>query len=382
MTASYDAIVVGVGTMGAAACAAIARRGGRVLGIERATIPNDTSSHHGRTRVFRVAYSEHADYVPLLREARERWLDLDARHGPGLYHETGVLYVGPPGSEMVEAAAAAAELHGIACERLARRDLQSRCPQFAAPGDWSALFEPRAGYLVTDACLSAFALDALQAGAHVATGERVLGWSKQGGGLRVRTDRTEYAAGALVLTAGARTEPLLAGMDVALRVTRQTLLWVWPGKPERFADGVMPTWSIDTPHGHAYGFPMERGRPGFKLAMHVRGEPTDAETVDRSLHADEEAILRRVIRDHLPDADGPTLSHAVCLYTNSPDGHFVIDRHPASERVVVACGFSGHGFKFAPVLGEALADLALEGRTTRAIGFLGASRFGRAESRA
>ncbi|MCL4742157.1 MAG: N-methyl-L-tryptophan oxidase [Phycisphaerales bacterium] len=379
MTVSYDVIVVGAGTMGAAACAAIARRGGRVLGIERATIPNDTSSHHGRTRVFRVAYSEHADYVPLLREARDRWIDLDARHGPGLYHETGVLYVGSPGSDMVEATAESARRHGIPCERLPADGVRARHPQFVMPSDWTGLFEPHAGYLVTDSCISAFAVDALRAGAHLVTGERVLQSSADAGGVHVRTDRAEYRAGALVLTAGARTGPLLAGMGVSLRVTRQVLLWVWPTRPDRFESGAMPTWAIDTAHGHAYGFPMERGRPGFKVAMHVRGEATDAETPDRALRPEDEAVLRRVIREHLPEADGPTLAHAVCLYTNSPDGHFVIDRHPASERVTVACGFSGHGFKFAPVIGEALADLALEGRTARQIGFLGASRFGRSE---
>jgi sarcosine oxidase len=160
-------------------------------------------------------------------------------------------------------------------------------------------------------------------------------------------------------------------------VSRQVLAWVWPQEPELFTSDRLPIWGIDDPDGcFYYGFPMMSGRPGFKLARHYQGPPTDPDRIERTVSRDDEADIRRALRQYLPAADGPLLSMAVCMYTNTPDGHFIIDRHPEHERVFVAGGFSGHGFKFASVVGEVMADFALEGETTLPVGFLGLARFG------
>jgi sarcosine oxidase len=164
-------------------------------------------------------------------------------------------------------------------------------------------------------------------------------------------------------------------MGVGLRVTRQVLVWVWPRTPDEFVAGRFPVWAMQTPHGFAYGFPLAPGRVGLKLALHELGEEAEPGSVCRDLRPADREPLERVLAEFIPGAAGAVLAHAVCLYTNSSDGQFIIDRHPGSERVVFAAGFSGHGFKFAPVVGEALADLALDGRTALPVAFLGLDRF-------
>lgn len=377
MSAAYDAIVAGVGTMGAAACAALAGRGARVLGLDASSIPNARSSHTGHTRVFRVAYSEHPDYVPLLKRAQAAWRALAEESGETLYRECGVLHLGPRRSASITRTAESARLHGLAHEELAGEALAAAFPQFRVPEGWSAILEPKAGWVAAEAGVSALAAQALRAGAELRAGEPVLEWRESGGGVLVRTPAGEHAADRFIVTCGAWSPRLLARIGVDLRVTRQVLVWVWPRRPEMFGDERFPVWAADTPHGHAYGFPFAPGRVGLKLALHERGAPTDPDALHRDLLPGDTEPLLRVLRDLIPDAHGPVLAHAACMYTNSPDGHFLIDRFPGSDRVVIAAGFSGHGFKFAPVIGEALADLALAGRTALPIGFLGLGRFAR-----
>lgn len=375
MTA-YDTIVIGVGAMGAAACDSLARRGLRVLGLERFGVPNTMGSHHGHTRAFRVAYAEHRDYVPLLREAREAWIELDTDADSPIYNECGLFYAGPKRCALMTATASSAQDHGIPMERLSGEDAFRRFPQFRLSDGDEALFEPQAGFLAAEGSVAAMAERALSAGADLRC-EAVTGWSVAGGGVGVRTDRAEYHAGSLVVTAGAWTSRLLDSIGFALAVSRQALCWTWPKSPEDFSPDRFPVWAIETPLGIGYGFPRASGRPGIKTAIHAPGETVDPDASRAAPSSAETEPVLEILRDRVPRA-GRLIASASCLYTNTIDGHFVLDRHPRHPNVVFAAGFSGHGFKFAPVLGEALADLAIDGITSRPIGFLCASRFGSA----
>ncbi|MDB5171412.1 MAG: Sarcosine oxidase [Phycisphaerales bacterium] len=374
--AHYDVIVAGVGAMGAATCYELARRGTRVLGLEQFDIPHHLGSSTGFSRMIRMAYYEHPDYVPLLRRAYELWDDLESASGQKLLHITGGLYMGPPDGGVVSGSLASARQHGLPHELLDRSQIAERFPQFQLPGDWAALYEPRAGFLLPEKVIAAYADLALHAGAEIHGREPVLDWQAGAKGITVRTPRGEYAASHLVFTGGAWTSSLLRDLGIELKVTRQVMGWVWPREPERFSLGHFPVWAIDNPAGGLdYGFPLHPENPGLKIAHHAPGQPADPNNVIRDPLPADEQTFRPALRQYLPTADGPLLSLRTCLYTNSPDHHFIIDRHPRHERVTIACGFSGHGFKFASVVGEVLADLATSGKTELPIGFLGLRRF-------
>ena len=371
----YDVIVIGIGAMGSAACRDLARRGQRVLGLERFDIPHDQGSSHGDSRLIRLCYFEHPDYVPLLLRSYEIWDELNATGAEPLFLETGGVYIGAPDDELVAGSLRAAQAHDLPHEPLDRDQLRERYPVFRVPDDHVAIFEPRAGVLRPEAMISRFAIEALRAGAEIRGRERVQGWEAGDTGVEVRTERDRYTASRLVIAGGAWV-PELVGVDVDLTVTRQVLGWVWPSRPERFMPGRLPGWAVDRGNGTLdYGFPIMTGRPGFKVSVHERGENAEPDHLDRSARETDRAMIERVVVDNLDETEARVLSLAVCMYTNTPDGHFLLDLHPAHPNVVVAGGFSGHGFKFAPVVGEICADLVLEGGTRHPIGFLGFDRF-------
>ena len=385
MSERYDVIVLGVGAMGAATCSALARRGHRVLGIERYDLPHALGSSGGQTRLIRLAYYEHPDYVPLLRRAFAAWDELAERSGVELLQRTGLLYLGPPQGHVITGTLRSVAEHGVPCERLDRDQAARRFPQFRIPEGFATLFEPGAGFVLCERAISALADEALRAGACLRARERALEWSAGTDGVRVRTDRGSYQASELVITAGPWAPALVTGLGVELRVTRQVLGWVWPDDPDRFALGAFPCWAIedDAPGfaGIYYGFPLlpaDRfgGERGIKLGHHALGASADPETLDREVAAADEADFRPALERYLPSAGAaPTLAAKVCMYTATPDEHFVVDRHPLHERLTIGCGFTGHGFKFAPAIGEALADLAVERSSELPIGFLSLSRF-------
>ena len=373
---NYDVIVIGVGAMGSSACYQLARRGARVLGLEQFDIPHALGSSHGQSRMIRLAYYEHPDYVPLLKRAYQLWEELESVSGQKLLHITGGAYLGPEKGEVVGGSLRSSREHGLEHELLDRDELCRRFPQFHVPEDWVALYEPRAGFLRPERVVAAYAESALRAGAELHGREAVMEWRADAHGATVHTTRAVYHADHLVFCGGPWSGKLLRDLGVPLVVTRQVLGWVWPRKPELFALGQFPVWAIDRQDGTLhYGFPMTSDVPGFKLAHHGPGEPTDPDRVEREPRPGDEETFRAVLRQMIPAGDGPLLSMKVCLYTNSPDQHFIIDRHPESERVTIACGFSGHGFKFASVVGEILADLATTGRTALPAQFLRLDRF-------
>jgi monomeric sarcosine oxidase len=375
--AGLDCIVLGTGGVGSAALHHLARRGARALGIERFAPGHDRGSSHGETRIIRLAYFEHPDYVPLLRRAYALWEELEARCGLRLYHETGLLEVGPRAGVVVPGVLASARRHALEVEALEPREAERRFPGFRIPDGMAVVFERRAGYLRVEDCVRAHAGEAVRLGARLATGETVLRWRVDGAGVEVETDRATHRAARLVVAAGAWAGGLLAELGVRLEVRRKTLLWYRTLSPRhREAEGG-PGFFYETPGGLFYGFPELRGGE-LKVAEHSGGEAVaDPLAVDRSLRDADRAPVEAFLRRCVPGvASDGCLRHAVCLYTMSPDEHFVVDRVPAHPQVSFAAGLSGHGFKFTSVLGEVLADLALDGGTELPIGFLSCERPG------
>ena len=376
MGKSFDVIVIGVGAMGSSVCFQLARRGVRVLGLEQFDIPHALGSSHGQSRMIRLAYYEHPDYVPLLKRAYQLWDELESISGQKLLYRTGGVYIGPIDGEVVGGSLHAAREHKLAHELLDHAELGRRFPQFTVPEPWVAVWEPEAGFLTPENVIAAYAEAALRGGAELHGREMVTSWEADAGGVTVRTTRDEYRADKLIFCGGPWTSKLVADLGVRLVVTRQVWGWVWPKKPEFFELGRLPVWAIDHLDGTLhYGFPLLKDVPGFKIGHHGPGRETDPERVARDPQARDEETFRPVLKNMIPAADGALLSMKVCMYTNSPDHHFIIDRHPIHERVTLACGFSGHGFKFASVVGEVLADLAMEGRTRLPAQFLGLGRF-------
>jgi len=367
----WDAIVVGVGGMGSAALYHLARRGKRVLGLERFGVPNELGSSHGLTRIIRLAYYEHVAYVPLLRRAYELWGGLEAEAGERLLHVTGSIDAGPPDQLVFSGSLRSCEEHGLPHELLDPAEVARRFPAYRLDPSHLAVLQPDGGFLLPERCIAAHAQ---LSGAELRTGERVLGWEPVGEGVRVRTERGEVEAERLVLTAGAWMGEL-AGLPVVAE--RQVLAWLEPSRPELFEPDRFPVFNLQVDEEERYyGFPAFE-IPGFKLGRyhHLReGGPPDE--LDREPHQEDERVLREFAARYFPDGAGPALTLKTCLFENSPDEHFLLDRLPDAPQVVVGGGFSGHGFKFCSVVGEILADLALDGDTRHEIGFLRLARLG------
>lgn len=373
---AYDVIVVGVGSMGAATCLSLAQRGARVLGLEQFDIPHRLGAHHGHSRMVRQAYFEHPDYVPLLRRAMRYWEHLHEASELPILRRTGGLYMGRANGDIVRGSAAASRTHGLDHELLDRDALARRYPQFHVPEDFAALYEAAAGVVFPEHAVSVQADGALRCGADIRAREAVIDWSPDGNGVAVRTARETYSAGHVIFTAGAWTDRLVRDLAIPLTVTRQTLVWLWPTTTELFETTRCPVWLIEVEPGTGYyGIPLLQHPPGLKIALHRAGEKVDPDRVGREVSEDELQSLLQFAKTYVPEAAGPIMSSQVCLYTHSPDSHFIIDRHPEYRQAWLACGFSGHGFKFCGVVGEALADLALTGRTELPIHFLHAGRF-------
>jgi len=375
--ARFDVIVVGLGGIGSAAAFHLAVRGARVLGLDRFPIAHDRGSSHGQTRLIRRAYFEHPDYVPLLDRAYTLWRDLEGRTGRRLLVESGLLLAGPPESDVLAGAIHAAEKHAIAVDRLSAAEACRRWPQFALPERWMAVHEPEAGYLFVEECVAAHAAAAEAAAATLQTAGEVRGWRVEGDGVVVVTDQGEIGADRLVLAPGPWASGLLDLAAVPLVVLRKSLFWYRPpsNHSAEFTAGSLPCFAFARPDGFFYGFPLLDDR-GVKLAEHSGGAAVaDPLAFGRSIDPRERRALDAVITAHLPRLGTAVADHAACLYTMSPDHHFVVGIHPAHDRVAIAAGFSGHGFKFASVIGAALADLALTGTTPLPLGFLSPTRF-------
>lgn len=372
----YDVIVMGIGGMGSAATHHLAQRDVDVLGLERYDVPNAMGSSHGVTRIIRKAYHEHPDYVPLLDRAYELWRELDASHDRTLLHTHGSVAAGLPDSDTVTGAKEACETHGLKYEIHDTAQLTERFPGFDFPANFKALYQPEGGFLWSEQCIVAHVNATHREGGTIHAREEVIDWENRDQGVRVETDRDIYTAEKLVIAAGAWAPKLLPEFRNLLEPQRQVLGWFQPTVPERFAPTSFPVFVVDRgADGLYYGFPRFHV-PGVKVGKHYHlGEAVDPDEMPRKPHLEDEDTLREFLEHCLPAANGPQMALSTCLYTNTPDKEFVIDHHPVHENVVIACGFSGHGFKFSSVVGEILSDLILDGGTDHPIDRFAADRF-------
>jgi sarcosine oxidase len=374
MTVCYDCIVLGLGGFGSAALYHAAARGLSVLGLEQYSIGHDRGSSHGETRIIRKAYFEHPDYVPLLLRAYDLWRDLERAEGRSLMHLCGLMLAGPPEGETIAGARLAARLHDLVLENVSPAERAAKLSGFQFPENFDVVQEPEAGFLDVERCVCAHVDAAIREGARVGSEEAVLEWSASGRTFRVRTSRSEYESAALVLAAGAWTSAVLSKQALPLQVVRKPQFW-FPVRSRAYAeDRSAPAFYYELPYGLFYGFPSRDGET-LKAAEHSGGDPvTDPGTVDRTVQPRDWESVARFLRECLPDVDPQPRRSSVCLYTLTPDRHFIVDRHPELEHVAFGAGFSGHGFKFTPVIGNVLVDLAIDGRTRHPIEFLSARR--------
>lgn len=379
---SYDVIVLGVGSMGSATCYYLARQGYSVLGLDQFDIPHELGSHGGQSRLIRKAYAEHPDYVPLLERAYDNWKTLESETGVPVYVKTGLLYLGQASSLFLQGVLTSSEKYSIPVKAVDKTALTQKYPQFRTPADFICLEEPDAGFVTPERSILLFAEQALRHGAVIRTREKVVEWKRENGLINVKTDKGRFTAKKLVITAGPWAGSLIPGYAARLTVTRQVLAWVKPKKWEPFTLGNCPCWFIDDGGYMVYGFPIlpvqKFGGPsGLKVAMHYPlGEVTNPDTINRTPTSDDEQCLTHALNQFFPDGYEQTLTMKTCMYTMSPDEHFIVDFLDGYDQdVVIAAGFSGHGFKFASVIGEILAELATQGTTSLPIGFLRASRF-------
>jgi len=373
---AYDVIVIGVGGMGSATAYHLARRGKRVLGLEQYSIPHNRGSSHGLSRIIRLAYFEHPAYVPLLHRAYALWWELERAVEERLLVITGSLDIGTADSLVFGGALQAAHRHYLLHEVLDARALRQRFPGYDLPEPLLALYQPQGGVLAAERCVVAHVREALRHGAVVHGHEALLGWESTAAGLVVRSTRGTYRAQRLVLTAGAWMQQLLSHYRGVLQPERQVVIWMQPRRPEFFQPGTFPVFNMAVQEGQFYGLP-EYSIPGFKCARwhHREQMVDDPSRMDRDCHPEDEALLRAFAERYFPSGAGPTLSMQTCLFTNTPDTHFLIDHHPDCPEVVVAGGFSGHGFKFCTVVGEIVADLVEHGHTGHDISLFRAARF-------
>jgi sarcosine oxidase len=370
----YDAIVLGVGGVGSAALDHLSRRGLRVLGIEQFELAHDRGSSHGQTRLIRQSYFEHPDYVPLVQRAFAGWNELESISGETLYHEVGLVQIGRPDGVVIRGVRASAALHQLPIENLSAREAEARFPGLRVGDDCEAVYETRAGYLLVERCVAAHTLAAMRRDATLHTGETVRSWTAKGGSVEVETDRGKYAADRLVITAGAWAGTLLTDLGIPLEVRRKPLYWFRTSSDVYRADGGFPGFLFDLPGGCFYGFP-QIDEASLKVAEHSGGRVvSDPLTVDRQIDTVDQGRVADFVKHHLTSASTECVQHVVCMYTMSPDEHLILDRHPRFPQVSFAAGLSGHGFKFAGVLGEELARLACEGVVDPRAKFLSAKR--------
>lgn len=353
-----------------------------MLGLEQFDIPHQKGSHTGQSRIIRKAYFEHPDYVPLLQRAYHNWRSLEAETASAVYHRTGIVYFAQPDHETMKGIRRSSALHNIPLENLTREQAQQRFPAFRIPPGFEALFEPDSGFVTPERAILLYTGLAIRNGATIRTNEKVQTWKQEGDKVMVQTDKGSYSSGRLIITAGSWASKMIPSLNVELKVTRQLLAWVNPRVWDAFSLGNFPCWFIEDPErGMYYGFPIlpvsSFGGPiGLKLAHHRPGEPVDPDHADRGASFHDEENIRYVLSKYIPEADGAVLSIKSCLYTYTRDDHFIIDHLPGyAKRVTIACGFSGHGFKFVSVVGEILADLAMKGETDLPVGFLSLKRF-------
>ncbi|HKN67199.1 MAG TPA: N-methyl-L-tryptophan oxidase [Gemmatimonadaceae bacterium] len=359
MAHTTDVIVVGLGAMGSAALYHLAQRGVRVIGFDRFAPPHTLGSTHGLSRIIRESYYEHPRYVPLVQRAYELWAELERRAARRLFYQTGGLMIGDEDGVLVAGALRSAREHGLAHEMLSAKEVRSRFPAFTLPDQMNGFFEPRAGVLDPEGCVDAHLQLAAAAGAEVRANEPIREWSVRAGRVRVVTELGSYDAARMALCAGAWNPALIDDDSITLRVERQVMHWFTPARtPELFAPERCPIAMTEYAPDRIFYFVPDSG-DGVKAAIHHEGEVTDPDAIRREVADEDVAPVTDLLRRYLPNAAGALRGSATCLYTNTTDGHFLLAPHARHEEVLIVSACSGHGFKFASAIGEAVADLTM-----------------------
>jgi sarcosine oxidase len=370
-----DVIVIGMGAMGSATAYHLAKHGKRVLGLERFDIPHQMGSSHGVNRIIRLAYYEDPSYVPLLRRAYELWRTLQDEAREQLLYITGSIDASPPDGEVFTGSLRSCQLNDLPFEILTSAELTARFPGYRLPSEHLALLQPEGGFLLSERGIVAHVQGALAAGAEIHARERVLEWNTTSYGVRVQTDRDIYEAEQLVIATGSWIGLMVPALSNVAIPERQVLAWFQPLQPEYFAPERFPVFNLTVDEGRYYGFPVF-GIPGFKVGRyHHLGGSVNPEMVDREPRPSDEALLRQFTTTYFPDADGPVMSMKACLFTNTPDEHFIVDFLPGASQVVVASPCSGHGYKFASVIGEIIAELLTLGESRHDTSLFAIDRF-------
>ena len=370
---TYDAVVIGLGVMGSAVLRSVAARGLSVLGIDRHRPPHELGSSHGRARMIREAYFEHPLYVPLVRQAYDLWERLERESGTDLLRITGGAFIGEEGSELVSGALESSRLHGIPIDVVDGAELERVFPAFAQRPGIRAVLERRAGYLNPGRCVRALLHRAEESGAERRIAE-VIGWERDGGRLRVFTDDGEHLTDSLVLAAGPWLPSLATDQRLPLTIERVVQAAFAPDRPADYTEETLPVFAWEFEAGRVfYGFPVIEG--AVKVGLHHGTPVSDPDSASREVSAAETEEVRSLVRKFLPGADGALVEADICFYTKTPDGHFLIDRLPGLDQVVLLSSCSGHGFKFAPALGELVADLLTKGAGEFDISPFSLSRF-------
>lgn len=360
MGKSYEVVVAGLGVMGAAITLELARRGVRVLGIDRYSPPHSLGSSHGATRIIREAYFEHPQYVPLVRLAFDGWAALEREAGISLYQRTGALVIGNRDSSLIRGSLESVRIHDVPHEFLGAGEIRARFPQFDPPDGQVGVLEQRAGTLLAEPAVQAMLDLARSLGAEIRFDEPLLGWTRSGAGLEFRTPAETLPCGRLVLATGPWLPALLDAGGLArparIEVERQVIAFHEPadGRPAAVPPTVLWEYEPDSMF-----YIMPDGSGGTKAAIHHGGTPFDPEPRDRPVGETDTAAINGLFDRLAPGRRGPMRSASMCLYTNMPDGHFLLDTHPGEPNVIVASACSGHGFKFAPALAPLVADMTL-----------------------
>jgi sarcosine oxidase len=375
MPSEHDVIVVGVGGIGSAATYHLARQGVDVLGLDRFDIPHSKGSSHGYTRIFQPAYFVGSSYTPLLNRANELWKSLQETYHTRLLHRTGTLNVGPEGCTVVDEVIRACQEYDLDHELLTSSDITDRYPAYQIPPDYEAVFQPGGGILEPENCIIAHVEQAHEHGAEIRARERVLDWNSNSDSVSVRTDRGEYRAENLVITAGAWAAQFVGGLNEIITPERHVVGRFHPRTPAHFEPNTFPPFVMSGEDDTYYGIPPIDA-PGFKFGRYQHmNRDVDPDSMQREPTVEDEERLRSPLKRYFPSGDGPTMALDTCLITNSPDDNFIIDTLPGDSNVVVGAGFAGHGYMIGSAIGEILADLTVTGATEQDISQFRLDRF-------
>jgi sarcosine oxidase len=361
MSNHFDVIVAGVGAMGSSALMQLARRGKRVLGLEKFHLGHQMGSSHGRTRLLRLHYFEGSAYVPMVRRAVEVWNETGKRVGRRLFHPIGAVDIAPEHSGIVQQSLQSCLDHDLRHEVLDATGIGVRFPAFRVDSGMIGLFQPDSGYVESDNAILAHATLASADGATIKVDCPLIDFEPTAdGGVRVRTAQGVYTAGSLVLAVGAWIGKVAPQAAPIFRTVRQTIALLNPIDRTHLSADRLPAFTMLEETGHYYGLPINGDHPGVKIGgPHLSRLPIDPDSAERRHVPEQLALIRDFARRRVPDAAGEPLTLGGCIYTWVEDEHFVIDRLPGLPQVILASPCSGHGFKFASVMGEILADLAL-----------------------